>query len=56
MFHSTVYVLKLYVLGGLVGLFTGMSLLSLFEILFWCGRIASAGLKPITRSFSTQTK
>ncbi len=44
------------VTGGLVGLFTGMSLLSLFEILFWCGRIASAGLKPITRSFSTQTK
>ncbi len=29
-------------LGGVVGLFTGMSILSVFEIIFWVARVAAA--------------
>ena len=38
-------------LGGLIGLFTGMSMLSVFEIIFWTGRLLGRCniLKPLEK-------
>ena len=47
-FEITVLFLKLYHLlhlGGNLGLFTGMSVLSLFEIIFWVARFIFRGGK-----------
>ena len=33
---------KINVLGGTIGLFTGMSILSVFEVIFWIGKAVMA--------------
>lgn len=36
--------------GGLIGLFTGMSVLSLFEVIFWIWRALNHGARSVTES------
>ncbi len=42
--------------GGILGLFTGMSLLSICEIVFWTGRIATSMMAPGTKTRAKKKK
>ena len=42
-------------IGGLIGLFTGMSVLSLFEIVFWFLRLAVRGLSTMLSKSESAT-
>ena len=48
--HFKIMLFKHCLLGGLLGLFTGMSLLSIFEIFFWMVKIVTS---PFTKGSST---
>ena len=45
-YTSNFPLLQLGILGGTVGLFTGMSLISLAEVIFWIGKLVVALTGP----------